>query len=146
MARKITENHKQNSEWQIDGLSPAQIHAALLQSQGMQLKRVASECGVTAWTINSWNKIPEYKALINSYLRDTIRGSQRLTLKAQKLALQRLMNILADPSVSAGDAIAAARIILSLPSMEAHSIGPDDPGEITQVDRTLDQILSAFKN
>lgn len=134
------------SDWEGSNLSPNQIRGATLQAQGYPIGKVASECGVSAWTINNWNKNPEYRALINSYLRDTIRGSQRITLQAQKAALQRLINIVADPKVSSCDAINAARIILSLPTLPASEVGPDDPGEIQQADRTLDQILSAFKN
>ena len=91
-------------------LDERQIRAARMEAEGVVMREIAEEVGVTRKTVYRWREIPEYSALVSALLADTQRAA-RATLKAgAKAAAARVLEL-----VSSEDeriALSAAQTLL----------------------------------
>jgi len=72
-------------------LDERQIRAARMEAEGVVMREIAEEVGVTRKTVYRWREIPAYSALVSGLLADTQRAA-RATLRAgAKAAAARVL-------------------------------------------------------
>jgi hypothetical protein len=86
--------------------------AIALWLAGRPSSEIAAECNISERTLTRWKASPEFRSEM-AELADDVRSSHRDEMACTVRAAHNcLREIMADPSVAAGDRISAARLVL----------------------------------